>query len=93
MNKAPKFRVGDYIQSVGAPHLVYQVKEVKVNVYTLVPPDEDKDWVEQPIASVDSGFSKNAREFNRQRDHLLDQKNPPTPGFDRDGFPTYEDEQ
>ena len=40
MNNSPRFRVGDRIQSGGAPDLVYQVREVKVNVYTLAPPKE-----------------------------------------------------
>ena len=92
MSYFPKFRVGDCIQSGGAPHLVYQVKEVKHDVYTLALPNDDVNWVEQPIASVDSGFSKNAREFNRQYTAWLDQQNPPTPGFDSDGFPTFDDE-
>jgi hypothetical protein len=93
MNNSPRFRVGDRIQCGGAPHLVYQVKEVKVNVYTLAPPNEDLDWVEKSIASIDSGFIKNAREFDRQYKSWLDQQNPTTPGFDRDGYPTFDDEQ
>lgn len=88
----PKFHVGDMIQSGGAPHVVFQVKEVKIRTYTLAPPDDDLDWQEFPHEQVDNQFNKNAREFKRQWQQHFDKKfNPLTPGFDKEGFPTYEE--
>lgn len=85
----PKFQVGDMIQSGGAPHLVFQVKIVSELRYTLAPPNDDADWIEQPVEYIDSAFHKNAREFMRQYKQYLDAQTPKDPNFDADGFPTY----
>lgn len=86
----PKFKPGDMIQCAGTPHLLWRVEKFENGTYTLSPPDPDADWVDMPQAEVDRFYVKAARAFKRE---LADKTaEAATPGFDKDGFPTFEDE-
>lgn len=93
--KKPIFKTGDRIQCVGAPSETSIVTNVQENTdgrgnfYTLETPAGTAR--ELPTEAVDQTHIKNARAFNRQYELL--NKEPPQPGFDEDGFPTFEDDE